>query len=143
ACEVYRVYDEERDSLTHRAAPDTGPEVRAVDVHPALLTGCGHGFEDHVRHGLGLGTITTFDQFLLSAERAERGAELLGEELRLLPGGEVPAPRGLVEVDDVRIGVLDPAARRAEDLAGEGGERDRQRDRRRRLAGGLCRGPAA
>src|SRR4029079_9582741 len=72
ACEVYRVYDEERDSLTHRAAPDTGPEVRAVDVHPALLTGCGHGVQDHVRHGLGLGTITTFDHS--SFQRSELNA---------------------------------------------------------------------
>src|SRR5215203_4009865 len=41
----------------------------------------------------------------------------------------------LVEVDEVGIRRLDPAAWGPEDLAGEGGEADRQRDLRRRLAG--------
>src|SRR5215207_4758113 len=41
----------------------------------------------------------------------------------------------LVEVDEVGIRRLDPAARGPEDLAGEGGEADRQRDIRRSLAG--------
>ena len=58
-----------------------------------------------------------------------------GEELRLLPGGEVTALVDLVEVGDVGVGVLDPAARGPPDLAGEGGEADRERDLRRSLAG--------
>src|SRR5437763_15918771 len=71
-----------------------------------------------------------------SANRTERGAEFLGEELRLLPGGEVPALVDLVEVDDVRIRLLDPAARRPPDLAGERRESDRDPNLRwRRLAG--------
>src|SRR5262245_50207882 len=74
------------------------------------------------------------------AQGPERGAQLAREELRLLPRGEVPTPLGLVEVDDVRIDLLHPAARGAEDLVGERGERNRERDRRRSLAGGQCRG---
>src|SRR5439155_26819848 len=58
-----------------------------------------------------------------------------GDELRLLPGGEVAAPVGLVEVGDVGVSLFDPAARGPEDLAGELGEADRERDRRRSLAG--------
>ena len=61
------------------------------------------------------------------------------EELRLLPGGEVAAPVGLVEVGEAGVDRLDPAARGREDLAGEVREADRNRDRRRRLAGrGRC-----
>src|SRR5215203_1029778 len=41
----------------------------------------------------------------------------------------------LVEVADVGVRPLKPAARGPEDLVGEGGEADRQRDLRRRLAG--------
>src|SRR3954451_19082034 len=69
------------------------------------------------------------------AQRAERGADLFRKELRLLPCGEVAAPLGLVEVDEVGVGPLDPAARRPEDLAGERGEADRERDLRRSLTG--------
>ena len=41
----------------------------------------------------------------------------------------------LVEVGEVGVARLDPAARGPEDLAGERGEADRERDRRRSLAG--------
>ena len=37
---------------------------------------------------------------------------------------------GLVEVDEVGVALLNPAARGAEDLAGEGGEADRELDLR-------------
>ena len=37
-------------------------------------------------------------------KRPERGAEFLGEELRLLPGGEVAALVDLVVIDEVGIG---------------------------------------
>ena len=40
----------------------------------------------------------------------------------------------LVEVGDVGVGLLDPAARGPEDLAGERGEADRELDLRTRLA---------
>ncbi len=36
--------------------------------------------------------------------------EVLGKGLRLLPGGEVTTPVELVEVDQVRVGPLGPAA---------------------------------
>ena len=56
------------------------------------------------------------------------------------------APVGLVEVGEVGVGLLDPAARGPEDLVGERGEADRERDLRRSLAGraapGLVRSPS-
>ena len=69
-----------------------------------------------------------------SAQWPERRSDLNGEQLGLFPGGEVTAPGGLVEVGEGGVGLLDPAARGAEDLAGEGGEADRDRDLRRRPA---------
>src|SRR5215469_17776745 len=60
------------------------------------------------------------------AERPEARADFCGEQLRLLPGGEVAAPVGLVEVDDVGVELLDPAARGPEDLAREHGEAHRE-----------------
>ncbi len=56
------------------------------------------------------------------AKRLERSADLCAEELRLFPGGEVPALVDLVEVGDVGVRLLDPAARGLPDLAGERGE---------------------
>src|SRR4051812_16004091 len=61
-----------------------------------------------------------------SPQRPEGGAQFLGEQLRLLPCREVAAPVDLVEVGDVGIGALDPAARAPPDLLGEGGEADRE-----------------
>src|SRR6476620_7526538 len=57
---------------------------------------------------------------LRSAERPERPAQLLAEELRLLPRCEVAA-------------LLDPAARGLPDLAREGREAEWKRHRRRSL----------
>ena len=51
------------------------------------------------------------------AERAEAGAELFGKQVRLFPRGEVPAPVGLVEVDEVWVDLLGPAARRLEEVS--------------------------
>src|SRR5690349_13432292 len=68
------------------------------------------------------------------AERTERRAKLLGEDLRLLPGGEVPTPSGLVVVGEVAVALLHPASRRDVDLAREGGEPGRDGDWRGRLA---------
>src|SRR3954452_8205480 len=65
-----------------------------------------------------------------SAQWPERGAELGREQLGLLPGGEVAAPVHLVEVGDVRVARVDPAAWRPPDLAGE--RREGERDGRRR-----------
>jgi hypothetical protein len=58
------------------------------------------------------------------AQRAERRSDLGREELGHFPGGEVASSAGLVEVDEVGVGLLDPAARGREDLAGEHGDRD-------------------
>src|SRR5215469_7952643 len=67
------------------------------------------------------------------AERPEAGADFFRKQLRLLPGREVAALADLVEVDDVGVELLDPAARGPEDLAGECGEADREFDLRRSL----------
>src|SRR5690242_16162940 len=81
-------------------------------------------------------------RILWLAQRAERRPDLGREQLRLFPGGEVAALVGLVEVGDVGVRLLDPAARGPEDLAGERGEADRELDLRTRLSGrmscGLC-----
>ena len=52
-------------------------------------------------------------------ERAEPHAQLGGVQLRLLPGGEVPAAVDLVVVDEVGVRLLRPAPRRLEELVGE------------------------
>src|ERR671919_1120337 len=65
------------------------------------------------------------------AQGSERRPELLGEQLGLLPGGEVAAPVDLVEVGEGGVGPLDPTPRAAPDLTGERGEADRDRDLRR------------
>src|SRR4051794_8347651 len=54
-----------------------------------------------------------------SAQRPERGPQLGGEQLGLLPRGEVTAPVHLVEVAEGGVGQLGPAPRGAPDLAGE------------------------
>src|SRR3954469_1355135 len=69
-----------------------------------------------------------------SAQRPERGANLLREELRLLPGGEVAAPVHLVEVAEAGIGRLGPTARGPPDLAGERREADRHPRRWKRIS---------
>src|SRR5689334_12683206 len=78
------------------------------------------------------------------AQRQKRGAHLLTEELRLLPGGEMAAPVDFVVVDQVVVGALDPVTRRLEDLAGEDRVGHREPDvrwwvlqRRFRTAAGL------
>src|SRR5437762_9373882 len=72
-----------------------------------------------------------------SPDRPEGGSHLGREELGLFPGREVAALVDGVEVDDVRVARLDPAARRPPDLAWE--RREAERDRRRRQ-GLLARG---
>jgi hypothetical protein len=59
-------------------------------------------------------------------EWPEGGSDFLGEQLGFFPGGEVAAPLGLVEVDQVGVDLLGPAARGLEDLAGEHREGDRE-----------------
>src|SRR5215207_721454 len=69
------------------------------------------------------------------AERLERRAHLAGKQIGLLPGGEVAALVDLVEVTEVGIGRLDPAARGSPEFAGERGEADQDLDVRGSLAG--------
>src|SRR5260221_1544471 len=69
-----------------------------------------------------------------SAQGAERCAEFFTEELWLFPRGKVPALVDLVEVDDVGVRLLDPAARRPPDLAGVRREAERELHRRWGLA---------
>src|SRR4249919_912570 len=78
-----------------------------------------------------------------SSQRAERCPELSREDLRLLPGGEVSALVDLVEVGQGWVGLLDPAARGPDDLAGELRESDRDLDRWWSLAGRASRGLSA
>src|SRR5215213_4436775 len=61
------------------------------------------------------------------AQRTERGTEFFREELWLLPRGEVAAAVERVEVDEVWIRALRPAARSRVDLIGE--DTDGSRDR--------------
>src|SRR5262249_13869290 len=56
-------------------------------------------------------------------------------EVRLVPGGEVAASVDLVEVREAGVDRLHPAAWGREEFAGKRGEADRNRDRRRSLAG--------
>src|SRR6266566_1074619 len=72
---------------------------------------------------------------LVLSQRRERRPDLGREQLGLFPGGEVAAPAGLVEVGEVGVAQLDPAARGREDLAGERGEADRELDGGGRLPG--------
>src|SRR3954454_9320964 len=63
-----------------------------------------------------------------SAQRSGRRADVFGEQLRLLPGREVPAPVVLVVVDEVGVRLLGPAPRNPVELVGEGAHADRDRD---------------
>src|SRR5688572_27438647 len=60
------------------------------------------------------------------AQRCKRGPDLLREQLRLLPGGEVAALVDLVPVDEVAEGLLAPTPWRAVDLGREHSDRDRE-----------------
>src|SRR5215475_13850320 len=71
-------------------------------------------------------SIRLSDLTLPSAQCAERCAQFFGKQLRLFPGGEVAAPVGFVEVDQVVVGLLGPAARRLDVLLRE--HRDGRRE---------------
>ena len=68
------------------------------------------------------------------SQRPECRPHLGGEDLRLLPGGEVATLVGLVEIGEAGVDRLDPAPGRCPDLAGERREADGNGDWRRRLA---------
>src|SRR5215469_18424806 len=70
---------------------------------------------------------------LPSAQCVERRAQLFGKQLRLFPGGEVAAFFGFVEVDQVVVGLLGPAARRVDVLLWE----HRDSCREREVSGGV------
>src|SRR3954454_11185749 len=61
-------------------------------------------------------------------QRREPCADLGGEQLRLLPGGEVVASVYFVEVDEIGIGLLGPAPRRLIQLPGEDAHGSRDGD---------------
>src|SRR5215475_2892081 len=65
---------------------------------------------------------------LPSAQCAERRAQLFGKQLRLFPGGEVASSFGFVEVDQVVVGLLGPAARRVDVLLREHRDGGREGD---------------
>src|SRR5580693_2354992 len=102
--------------------------------HPAPATGPGRSLAG-TRRRAGEVVAVKPGCGLWSAQRPERRPDLLGEQLGLFPGGEVTALVHLVEVDDVGVRLLDPAARGPPDLAGERREADRNRDRRGSLTG--------
>src|SRR3982074_574016 len=79
----------------------TGPNGVTADSLFACVSATGLSFADRV----------SLTQGYL-AHRSERRAHLLAEELGLLPRGEVATLVDLVEVDDVRVRRLDPAAPR-------------------------------
>src|SRR5215469_11998328 len=62
------------------------------------------------------GCATLFAQL---AQRAERRPKLFGEQLRLLPGGQVAGPVDLAVADEGGVLLFHPAARGPEDLAGK------------------------
>ena len=59
--------------------------------------------------------------------RVEAGTDFADQDLGLFEGGVVSALVGLAVVDQVGVGVFDPASGQARDVAGEHGHRDRQR----------------
>src|SRR3954465_12686319 len=61
-------------------------------------------------------------------ERPERGAQLVGEDPGLLPGGEVATLVNVVVVDEAGVRALRPAPRRLVLLAGKDADGDRDRD---------------
>src|SRR5215207_3968427 len=80
------------------------------------------------RISLAVSTVLLMTTSVRSAQGPEGGAELLGEELRLLPGREVVALVDLVEVDEVGIGLLGPGPRGLVELVGEDAHRRRDGD---------------
>ena len=67
------------------------------------------------------------------ANRSECCTDLGREQLWFFPSGEMAALVDLVEVDDIGIRLLDPAARSTPDLAGERREANWNRDGRWRV----------
>ena len=93
------------------------PEVHEDDV-AAQLGGAERLGVEPLGRPAERGHVQTFEDRHL-AKRPEPRADLVGEELRLLPGGEVAALVDLVEVDEVGVGLLRPAPRRLILLAGK------------------------
>src|SRR5207247_8439169 len=62
------------------------------------------------------------------AQRSERRPQLLGEELRLFPGGKVPPFVELVVIDELGICPLRPAPRRRDDVVRKNAYRNRYGD---------------
>src|SRR5829696_7261762 len=84
------------------------PHAEAIGSHLRLF------------HTVSLGTSVNKTSLLL-AQWSERLSDLRRKQFGLLPRGEVAALVDLVEVGEVGVGVLDPAARGPPDLARERG----------------------
>ena len=61
---------------------------------------------------------------------AQAGADFADQDLGLFQGREVPALVGLAVVDQIAVGVFDPASWQAWDVPREDGHRDRKRQLR-------------
>src|SRR5256886_14638872 len=82
----------------------------------------------HIGHRLGPSRIRLGDlgRNRPLTQRLEGGAQLLTEDLRLFPGGEVAAYVNLVPVDEIPEAALAPASRRRVDLGRKHGNGDRE-----------------
>src|SRR5437763_13688312 len=127
-----------------------GPSARPASTYPTsrtpawiCLTGPNGLTADWLFACVGATGLPFADRACLAhgylAQRSTGRAHLLAEELGLLPRGEVATLVDLVEVDDVRVRRLDPAARRPPDLARERREAERDRRRWQRLLAGSRR----
>src|ERR1700744_232258 len=125
-----------RTSICRRAAPSqmaaTAPlqsrsgcstmPTTCISAWPCGVMGHGHKVLKHpAPRALASGT-----------KSAQAGPDFADQDLGLFQGGEVPALAGLAVVDQIAVGVFDPASRQARDVLRE----DRHRDRQRQLRAG-------
>src|SRR5439155_12280259 len=75
--------------------------------------------EQYRRSSRARGGVVHYAVSVIGSQGAKRSAQFLGEELGLLPGGEVVALVDLVEVDEVGVGLLGPATGRLIELVRE------------------------
>ena len=110
------IAQDELDDLRRRIATTRLPSKELVDdrsqgVQLATVQELARYWGEDYDFGRILAKLNALPQFSRSAHRAERCSELLREQLRLLPGGEVAALVDLVEAGQVGVGTLGPAAR--------------------------------
>ena len=76
---------------------DTGDHIIVVNARKVRLTGNKRQVKFYAWHSGYPGGFKSILADKLLAQRPERGAKLARAQLRLFPGGEVAAPRGLSE----------------------------------------------